>query len=210
MNFCEAILIVKMRGKKLHFLAYFALFYQLKCKKRFVQCMEKMLWLTEHFRSGLQFHAEDFSLDETFHGQVDQLKLIAIKWRHWEQSVLYHTKIAGHTQNIQIKHWKKFVVMFIALMFGFHISYAKKKRPNKPKTTLLAGISTCDSLIKCNKTVLFLKQLMTGHEKWILYNNVDWRRSWGKRNELPPTTPEASLHPKKVMLCLQWDWKGVL
>ena len=32
MNFCEAILIVKMRGKKLHFLAYYALFYQLKCK----------------------------------------------------------------------------------------------------------------------------------------------------------------------------------
>ena len=85
----------------------------------------------------------------------------------------------------------------------------RKKTPNKPKTTLLAGISTCVSLIKCNKTVLFLKQLMTGHEKWILYNNVDWRRSWGKRNELPPTTPEARLHPK-VMLCLQWDWKGVL
>ena len=55
--------------RKLHFLAYYALFYQVKCKKRFVQCMEKMLWLIEHFRSGLQFHAGDSSLDETFHGQ---------------------------------------------------------------------------------------------------------------------------------------------
>ena len=48
-----------------------------------------------------------------------------------------------------------------------------------------------------------------GVEKWILYNNVEWKRSWGKRNEPPPTTPKASLHPKKVM-CIWWDWKGVL
>ena len=40
-------------------------------------------------------------------------------------------------------------------------------------------------------------------------NNVKQKRSWGKRNEPPPTTPKASLHPKKVMLCIWWDWKGV-
>ena len=47
-----------------------------------------------------------------------------------------------------------------------------------------------------------------GNEKWILYNNVEWKRSWGKRNTPPTTTPKAGLHPKKVM-CLWWDWKGV-
>ena len=26
----------------------------------------------------------------------------------------------------------------------------------------------------------------------------------------PPTTPKASLRPKKVVLCIWWDWKGVL
>ena len=51
---------------------------------------------------------------------------------------------------------------------------------------------------------------MTGDKKWILYNNVEWKRSWGKRNETPPTTPKPGLHPKKVMLCVWWDWKGVL
>ena len=52
--------------------------------------------------------------------------------------------------------------------------------------------------------------MVTGDEKWILHNNVKWKRQWGKRNEQPPTTPEAGLHPKKVMLCIWWDWKGVL
>ena len=50
---------------------------------------------------------------------------------------------------------------------------------------------------------------MTGDEKWTLYNKVERKRLWGKRNELPPTTPKASLHPKKGMLCIWWDWKGV-
>ena len=47
-------------------------------------------------------------------------------------------------------------------------------------------------------------------EKWILYNNVEQKRSWGKRNEPPPTTPKAGLHPKKMTLCIWCDWKGVL
>ena len=51
---------------------------------------------------------------------------------------------------------------------------------------------------------------MTGDEKWILYNNVEGKRLWGKQNEPPQTTPKAHLHPKKVMLCIWWDWKGVL
>ena len=39
---------------------------------------------------------------------------------------------------------------------------------------------------------------------------MEWKKLWGKRNEPPPTTPKASLHPKKVMLYIWWNWKGVL
>ena len=76
--------------------------------------------------------------------------------------------------------------------------------------TLLDRISACDSLLKCYENVPFLKQIVTGNEKWILYDNVEWKRSWGKRNTPPPTTPKASLHAKKEMLCILWGWKGVL
>ena len=30
------------------------------------------------------------------------------------------------------------------------------------------------------ENVLFLKQIVTGDEKWILYNNVEQKRLWGK------------------------------
>ena len=75
---------------------------------------------------------------------------------------------------------------------------------------LLDHISASDSLLKRNENVPFLKQIVAGDEKWILYNNVERKRSWGKRNEPPPTTPKAGLHPKKVMLYIWWDWKGVV
>ena len=74
---------------------------------------------------------------------------------------------------------------------------------------LLDRISASNSLLKRNENILFLKQIVMGDEKWILYNNVEWKRLWGKRNEPPPTTPKAGLHPK-VMLCIWRDWKGVL
>ena len=75
---------------------------------------------------------------------------------------------------------------------------------------LLGHISTCDLLLERNENIPFSKQIVTGNEKWILYNNVERKRLWGKQNGPPPTTPKAGLHPKKVMLYIWWDWKGVL
>lgn len=75
---------------------------------------------------------------------------------------------------------------------------------------LMDRISICDSLHKRNENDPFLKRMVTGDEKWIVYNNVVRKRSWGKRDEPPLPTPKAGLHPKKVMLCVWWDWKGIL
>ena len=60
MNFWAVILILKMEEDVQHFLAYYALFFperetqmQPKHRKRFVRCMEKVLWLMEHVKTGL-------------------------------------------------------------------------------------------------------------------------------------------------------------
>jgi len=74
----------------------------------------------------------------------------------------------------------------------------------------MGRISICDSVYKRNEETLFLKQVMTGDEKWIIYNNVERKRSWGKWNEPLLATPKVGLHPKKIMLCVWWDWKGIL
>ena len=138
------------------------------------------------------------------HGRVDQLKLIAIKSIHWETQryttretadILKISKSSAENHLHQLAYVNRFDVWV----------------PHKfSEKNLHDCISACNSLLKHNKNFPFLKQIVMGNEKWILHNNVEWKRSWGKWNEPPQTTPKAGLHPKKVMLCIWWDWKRVL
>ncbi|GIY71156.1 hypothetical protein CEXT_565381 [Caerostris extrusa] len=52
----------------------------------------------------------------------------------------------------------------------------------------------------------FLKQVVTGDEKW----DTLALKVLGKGNEALLATPKARLYSKKVMLCVWWDWKGIL
>ena len=36
------------------------------------------------------------------------------------------------------------------------------------------------------------------------------KRLWGKQNEQLPTTLKAEAYPKKMILCIWYDWKGIL
>ena len=46
---------------------------------------------------------------------------------------------------------------------------------------LLDHIFPCDSLLTLNNNVLFLKQIVTGNDKSIIYNNVEQQRSWANK-----------------------------
>lgn len=78
------------------------------------------------------------------------------------------------------------------------------------EANLAKRISICDSLRKRQENDPFLKRLVTGDEKWIVYDNVVRKKSWRPSNEPPGTTSKAGLHPKKIMLSVWWDFKGVI
>jgi len=42
----------------------------------------------------------------------------------------------------------------------------------------------------------------------IVYNNVNRKRSWSRRDEAPQRQAKAEIHQKKVMLSMWWNWKG--
>ena len=65
---------------------------------------------------------------------------------------------------------------------------------------LTQRISICDSLLKRNEIDPFLSRLITGDENWIVYNEVNRKRSWVTRDEPAQTTPKAVIHRKKIML----------
>ena len=67
---------------------------------------------------------------------------------------------------------------------------------------LLDHISACDFLFKCNENILFLKQIVTGDEKWIYCTTM-----WNGRDR---GASEMNHHQPHQRSCIWWDWKGVL
>ena len=72
------------------------------------------------------------------------------------------------------------------------------------------SINSCDLLKKRNENDPFLKRLITGDEKWVVYNNIKWKRSWSRPREPTQTTSKAGIHQKKVLLSVWWDYKGIV
>ena len=65
-------------------------------------------------------------------------------------------------------------------------------------------------LKKRNENDLFLKRLITGNEKWVVYNNIKRKKSWSRPREPAQTILKASIHQKKVLLSVWWDYKGIV
>lgn len=71
-------------------------------------------------------------------------------------------------------------------------------------------ISICEALIKRNEIDPFLKRMVIGDEKWVTYDNTVRKRSWSKRDEAAQTATKPELTARKVLLCIWWDWKGII
>ncbi|XP_018307348.1 histone-lysine N-methyltransferase SETMAR-like [Mycetomoellerius zeteki] len=48
----------------------------------------------------------------------------------------------------------------------------------------------------------FLKRIITGDEKWVVYNNIKQQKSWCGLDESLKTMAKSDLHPQKVMLSI--------
>ena len=118
-----------------------------------------------------KFHAGDFSLeiDAPRSGrpvEVDSDQIETLIERKWEIADILKTSKSSVENHL---HQLGYVNHFDVCV------------PHKLSAkNLLDHISTCDSLLKRNENVAFLKQIVTGDEKSILYNNVAQKRSWGK------------------------------
>ncbi|CAH2254198.1 jg14376 [Pararge aegeria aegeria] len=63
----------------------------------------------------------------------------------------------------------------------------------------------CDSLLRRNETEPLLKKLITGEEKWIMYDKNVRKRSWSKAGQASQTVVKPGLPRNKVMLCVWLD-----
>ena len=92
------------------------------------------------------------------------------------------------------------------ILFG-HTSYLGSSQIERNSTHQTNFV--CDSLLKRNETYPFLKRILTGDKKWVVYDNAVRKRSWSKRDEPATSTSKADIHQKKAMLSVWWDFKDI-
>ena len=63
-------------------------------------------------------------------------------------------------------------------------------------------ISIVTSFLSIQRNDPFFKNIMTDDEKWVFYDNVQWKRQWIDLDEPLQPIPKAELHERKVMLCV--------
>lgn len=75
---------------------------------------------------------------------------------------------------------------------------------------LLDRYNACTTLLNRFQNEPFLNRILTGDEKWVIYNNVVRKRHWATKKEVPLTVAKPNLHQNKVLLCCWWDSRGVV
>ena len=68
----------------------------------------------------------------------------------------------------------------------------------------------CLTLLSYRRTHAWLDTILTGDETWVFYVNVRRKRQWIDPDMKPEPTPKPDLHPKKIMLSVWWDVRGVV
>ena len=68
----------------------------------------------------------------------------------------------------------------------------------------------CNSLVIKQEKEPFLNRIVTGDEKWVLYENPKRKNQWLSPGQKPIPTPKPGLHPRKALLCVWWDCIGII
>ena len=67
--------------------------------------------------------------------------------------------------------------------------------------------STCATLLERQQQGDFLLSIITGDEKWIMFDNPDKKKSWLCPGEIPEPQPMPEVHQKKLCFVFGGIWK---
>lgn len=70
--------------------------------------------------------------------------------------------------------------------------------------------SICNSLILRHHNEPFLDRIVTGDEKWVMYDNPKRKRQWLSPGQSSTSTAKPNIHRKKVLLSVWWGIKGII
>lgn len=75
---------------------------------------------------------------------------------------------------------------------------------------MMQRISICSSLLSRKRRKEWIREIITGDEKWVLYVNHTRKRQWLPRCVDPEPDPKPEKHEKKIMISVFWDAMGII
>lgn len=71
-------------------------------------------------------------------------------------------------------------------------------------------VDACMQLLTFRRNFEWLRDMVTGDEKWVTYVNHTRKRQWLGAGESGVATPKGDLHSRKIMLSIWWGVQGVI
>ena len=91
---------------------------------------------------------------------------------------------------------------------GLVWKYSRRVPRELSQKNLDDRVVICTSLLARNKTEPILNRMITGDEKWIIYENIIRKRAYCKPGKPSPSTSKPNVTLNKRMLCIWWDIRG--
>ena len=99
--------------------------------------------------------------------------------------------------------------MGFAEKLGVWVPHELSKNNKENRLQIASQHLTCHQATHGHKQH-FLYRIITGDEKWCLYINMKQRKEWVAPGDTPKPRVKPDLHPRKTMICIWWDWEGMV
>ena len=71
-------------------------------------------------------------------------------------------------------------------------------------------VTICNNLLLRRRSTEWLKHIMTGDEKWMLYFHQTRKSQWVLKGETPEPEVKPDMKEKNVMFSVWWDYEGII
>ena len=71
-------------------------------------------------------------------------------------------------------------------------------------------VEICRQLLNNPLDDRFWKRIVTSDEKWVYLVNHDRSKRWVPKGQTPPSVPKQNQFGKKIMICVWWNFEGIL